>query len=201
MKNTALRVVISLKTFIGWAFVTTAFYSKPEAGESIIRPELSQAHLGIEDRDLKFEEGYQLQPHVVYLANSGGVKVGVTRKQQMTTRWIDQGATNTIVLAETTNRYEAGLIEVDLKQHISDKTAWQRMLKDETPNVNLVERKLELGKLLKEDLRKFISKDDTLYYIQYPVNHYPSKVKSINLDKENKVEATLQGIKRAIPNF
>lgn len=176
-------------------FCYNCFYSKPEAGESIIRPELSQAHLGIEDRDLEFEKGYQLQPHVVYIANSGGIKVGVTRKNQKTTRWVDQGASQAIVLAETTNRYEAGIIEVDLKQHISDKTAWQRMLKDETPEVNLVDKKKELGKILKADLQKFISEDDTVYDIEYPVNHYPTKVKSINLDKQNEINATLQGIR------
>ena len=34
-----------------------------------------------------------IQPHVVYLANTSGLKVGITRETQVPTRWIDQGAT------------------------------------------------------------------------------------------------------------
>ena len=37
----------------------------------------------------------QLQPHIVYLALSSHLKVGVTRKSQVPTRWIDQGASRT----------------------------------------------------------------------------------------------------------
>jgi hypothetical protein len=67
------------------------FYSSPAVGDWIMKPELSTAHLGIQDRDLAYEE-VQLQPHIVYLALSSEVKVGVTRKTQVPTRWIDQGA-------------------------------------------------------------------------------------------------------------
>lgn len=76
------------------------FFEAPEVGEWIIRPELSKAHLGIEDRDLAYEQQVQLQPHLLYLANSSEVKVGVTRKTQMPTRWIDQGAHEALVMLE-----------------------------------------------------------------------------------------------------
>ncbi|WP_417589102.1 DUF2797 domain-containing protein [Owenweeksia hongkongensis] len=176
-------------------FCKNCFFTSPMAGESIIRPELSRAHLGEEDRDLAFEKGYQLQEHVVYLANSGGLKVGVTRQQQVPTRWIDQGATQAIVLAKTSNRYEAGMIEVDMKNHVADKTAWQRMLKNEDAEVNLVEEKERLAGLLSADLQHFVCDDNEIHSMDYPVEHYPTKVKAINLDKNAEVKAVLQGIR------
>lgn len=176
-------------------FCQNCFFTKPEAGESIIRPELSTAHLGLVDRDLSFEQSFQLQPHIVYLANSGGLKVGVTRAYQKSTRWTDQGATQAIVLAETTNRYEAGQIELFLKNHVADKTVWQKMLKNEADDVNLILEKQRLGSLLSEDLTKFISTDDEVHELNYPVDEYPLKVKSMNLDKLGSIAMNLVGIR------
>lgn len=176
-------------------FCRNCFYSSPQAGESIIRPELSRAHENVEDRDLAFEKGYQLQPHIVYLANSGGLKVGVTRVAQIPARWIDQGASSAIILARTSNRYEAGIIEVAMKRHVADKTVWQRMLKNEDAEVDLLEEKERLSPLLPEELKHFVSSDTEITTLSYPVQHYPTKVKSINLDKTPEVKAVLQGIR------
>ncbi len=176
-------------------FCRNCFFTSPEAGESIIRPELSRAHEGVADRDLEFEKGYQLQPHVVYLANSGGLKVGVTRDAQIPTRWIDQGASEALVFARTSNRYEAGLIEVAMKNHVADKTAWQRMLKNEDPEIDLLAEKERLSPLLPDDLSQFLASDNEVTRLQYPVQHYPTKVKSINLDKNPELGAVLQGIR------
>lgn len=112
-------------------FCKECFFESPYASETILRPELSTAHLGIEERDLEVEKEIQLQPHIVYLAYTGDVKVGVTRESQVPTRWIDQGATFAIPIARTTNRYEAGVIEVEMKKHLADKTNWRKMLQDE----------------------------------------------------------------------
>ena len=106
------------------------FQSAPEASECILRPELCRAHLG-EGRDIEWEQNNHNQPHVVYLAASDTVKVGVTRATQVPFRWMDQGAISAIRLAETPNRYEAGKLEVALKSFFTDKTNWQRMLKNE----------------------------------------------------------------------
>ena len=122
-------------------FCYDCYFNNPAAGDAIFRPELSKAHLGIADRDLEFEQRYQLQPHVVYLANSGGLKVGVTRQAQKATRWMDQGANQTIVLAETSNRHEAGLIEIALKEHVADKTNWRNMLTNNFDAVDLLAEK------------------------------------------------------------
>src|SRR5690554_2495022 len=88
-------------------FCYDCFFEIPQAAEWIINPELSKAHLGIEDRDLEYEKSVQLKPHIVYLANSSTVKVGVTRKTQVPTRWIDQGAHEAIEIVEVPNRYLA----------------------------------------------------------------------------------------------
>ena len=99
-------------------FCKKCFFESPYASESILKPELSQAHLGIEERNLEVEQQIQLQPHIVYLAYTGDIKVGVTRESQIPTRWIDQGATFALPIARTNNRYEAGIIEVELKKFI-----------------------------------------------------------------------------------
>jgi len=92
-----------------------------------------------EDRDLEFEKKMQLQPHIVYLANSSSIKVGVTRKSQVPTRWIDQGAHEAIEIVEVPNRYLAGITEVALKEFVSDKTSWRKMLQNNIEDVDLLE--------------------------------------------------------------
>ena len=99
-------------------FCYDCFYEIPQAADWIMKPELSKAHLNIEDRDLDYEKAVQLKPHIVYLANSSNVKVGVTRKSQVPTRWIDQGAHEAIEIVEVPNRYLAGITEIALKSII-----------------------------------------------------------------------------------
>ena len=183
------------KTF-GEGMSFKAFQSSPLAVESIIRPELSRIHEGIALRDKEWEEKHHLQPHVVYLSLTSGIKVGVTRETQMPYRWIDQGATQAILLGETPYRQAAGLIEVALKSHISDKTNWRAMLKNEIPNnADLLEKKYELIELIPDDLQEFVSEDDEILEINYPVLQYPLKVKSMKLDKVALIEKKLVGIK------
>ncbi|NVK05685.1 MAG: DUF2797 domain-containing protein [Flavobacteriia bacterium] len=176
-------------------FCKNCFFTKPEAGDSILRPELSQAHLDKEDRDLAWEKKYQLQPHLVYLANSAGLKVGVTREQQRPTRWMDQGATAAIVLAQTENRYQAGAIEVALKEHMSDKTPWQRMVKGEDQDIDLLTEKENAMQWVPEEFKSMISDDNTITNITYPVQEYPTKAKSVNLEKVGEVQGKLVGIR------
>ena len=100
------------KTIFRQGFCQTCFFEIPIAGDWVMRPELSKAHLGQEDRDLEYEKKIQLQPHWVYLALSSHLKVGVTRKSQIPTRWIDQGAHQAVGILELPNRYLAGIAEV-----------------------------------------------------------------------------------------
>ncbi len=182
------------KTF-GNGLSYDAYKNSPLAVPSIINPELSRIHEGVALRDEAWEIEHHLKPHVVYLSKTAGVKVGVTRTTQMPTRWIDQGASEVIVLAETPYRQAAGLIEVELKQYISDKTAWQRMLKGELSQDNLIDRKNELLTKLPDELLKFVLEDDAIHTIEYPIEEHPTTVKSMKLDKVPLFEKKLVGIK------
>ena len=171
------------------------FYKVPQAADWIMKPELSQAHLDIEDRDLEYEKKMQLQPHIVYLANSSNVKVGVTRKDQVPTRWIDQGAHEALPIVEVPNRYLAGIAEVALKAHVSDKTNWRKMLKNEIEDVNLLDQREELQKYLPEEVRDYMVTDSSKVHIEFPVQKYPEKLKALNLDKTPAYEGKLVGVK------
>lgn len=176
-------------------FCYNCFQSAPEASECVIRPELCKAHLG-EGRDLEWEERNHNQPHVVYLASSDTVKVGVTRATQVPSRWIDQGAFAAIRLAETPNRFEAGRLEVALKSVFTDKTNWQRMLKNEIDeSIDLEEEKWQLHEQLPSDLTAYFSENDEIIEMNYPVELYPSKVKSLSFDKTPEITGKLSGIK------
>jgi hypothetical protein len=179
----------------GEGFCYPCFRDAPEAAECIIRPELCRAHLG-EGRDPEWEARHHNQPHVVYLALTDAVKVGITRADQVPTRWIDQGAYQAIPLARTANRYEAGVLEVALKSFFTDKTNWRKMLRNENDTtVDLVEEKWRIEELLPGDLRDFITDEEDITKIHYPVLTYPNKLNSINLDSEMHFAGKLLGIK------
>ncbi|KQC29922.1 DUF2797 domain-containing protein [Flagellimonas eckloniae] len=176
-------------------FCKSCFYETPLAGDWIMKPELSTAHLDKEDRDLEYEKKVQLQPHIVYLANSSNVKVGVTRKTQVPTRWIDQGAHEAIEIVEAPNRYLAGITEVALKEHVSDKTSWQKMLTNRVEDVNLVEWRNKLQSSIPEEASEYFLGENTETQLDFPVLEYPEKVKSLNLDKTPSYTGVLKGLK------
>ncbi len=176
-------------------FCKTCFFEIPQAADWIIRPELSTAHLNKEDRDLEFEKKVQLQPHIVYLANSSNVKVGVTRKTQVPTRWIDQGAHEAIEIVEVPNRYLAGITEVALKKYVSDKTNWRAMLKNEIEDEDLVEWRDRLNQFIPDEAKDYFIESNKETNIEFPVLKYPEKPKSLNLKKVTVYTGKLVGIK------
>ncbi|MFT7072574.1 DUF2797 domain-containing protein [Patiriisocius sp. Uisw_017] len=176
-------------------FCYDCFYEIPQAADWIMRPELSKAHLGIEDRDLAYEEKVQLKPHIVYLANSSNVKVGVTRKTQVPTRWIDQGAHEAIEIVEVPNRYLAGITELALKEYVADKTNWRAMLKNEIKDENLLEWRDTLKQYIPEEARAYFIENNTETTIHFPVLQYPTKLKTLNLTKTPEYQGVLKGIK------
>jgi hypothetical protein len=183
------------KTSFGQGFCYNCLQTAPEASESVIRPELSKAHLGIA-RDMEWAVKHDLIDHHVYLAVSGDVKVGVTRYHQVPTRWIDQGASAAIKLATAPNRHIAGIIEVFLKKYFTDKTDWRAMLKNEIAvNFNLTEEKEKVYQLLPSELKKYFESDNEVIEIEYPVISFPKNIKSVGFDKTPKIEGVLTGIK------
>ena len=176
-------------------FCYKCYWNAPQASQSIFKPELCTADLGIEERDLEWEKEFQISPHYVYLSNSSGIKIGITRKNNELTRWIDQGAVQGIVLAEVPNRRLSGLIEIELKQHVSDRTNWRKMLSGNPASLNLVDQKKHYIKYIPEDLQEFIIENNKVTEISYPVSVYPSKIKSLSFAKHNVIQGKLIGVK------
>lgn len=172
------------------------FYSNPAVGDWIMKPELSTAHLGIEDRNLDYEKQVQLQPHVVYLALSSEVKVGVTRKTQVPTRWIDQGAEQALSIVEVPNRFLAGIAEVALKNHFADKTNWRKMLTNDIAHTDLYDTKKKLQQWLPDDVQPYFDMQNAIIQeMHYPVLEYPKKINSLSLEKQPQFAGKLVGIK------
>ena len=207
--NQCLEKKISLK-FIGYeclscqqeieifrqGFCKKCYFKSPLAGEWIMKPELSKAHLDIEDRNLEYEKKIQLQPHIVYFAISSHIKVGVTRKSQLITRWIDQGADRALAMFEFPNRYLAGNCEVILKKSFSDKTNWRKMLSSASDqNLNFKEAEEFVDKNIGDSLKVYSLQPRIYKEINFPVIKYPDKINSLNLKKYIHYSGKLKGIK------
>jgi len=182
------------KALFAQGFCYDCFINAPSSSPCIINPELCEGHLG-KGRDVQWEKDHHVQPHFVYLAVASGLKVGVTRNTQVPTRWIDQGASFAIKVAETPYRQLAGEIEVALKNHFSDKTNWRRMLKNEIGDYDLEEEKWQIEEMLPADLAQYMTEDDDILEIKYPVIQFPEKIKSVGFDKHPIIEGKLNGIK------
>lgn len=144
------------------------------------------------------------QKQLVYLANSSGLKVGITQIRNNPTRWIDQGASQALAIFQTSNRYQAGLIEVVLKEYVSDKTNWRTMLLSNVPFIDLIAEKTlllsqaekNLSTILKKYADQIIQLDENnIISFEYPVLQYPKKIISLSLDKTPKISGILLGIK------
>ncbi|WPP52298.1 DUF2797 domain-containing protein [Catalinimonas niigatensis] len=185
---------ITKKSF-GQGFCYPCFIKAPENSECILRPELCRAHLG-EGRDVEWEKAHHLQPHIVYLAQTDAIKVGITRTTQVPTRWIDQGARRALPIATVPYRYLAGQIEVALKDQFTDKTNWRNMLKNVVNDELHLEEHCELAhQWIPEELGEYILQECPITEIHYPVLEYPEKVKSLILDKNPVISSTLLGIR------
>ncbi len=177
--------------------------SLAECDGCIVKPETCHFAAGT-CRDEAWAKDHCFQPHYVYLANSSGLKVGITRGSQIPTRWIDQGATQALALFKVANRFHAGLVEVALKAYVADRTDWRKMLKGISEPIDMIAARDQLlsqaqGAL--DALRDRLAVDeltplsDAPLEIAFPVDEYPAKVTSFNLDKTPVVEGTLLGIK------
>ncbi len=161
----------------------------------ILKPERCHYHLGT-CREPAWGDAHCMIPHWVYLANASGLKVGITRKTQVPTRWIDQGATAAMGLFEVPTRLMSGLVEVILAKTFSDKTNWRKMLQGKAESIDL----FTVGERIKPQI---LSQFDSVQLIEnpqicqfdYPVIAYPQKVAALSFDKTPLIEGTLLGIK------
>lgn len=171
----------------------------------IIKPEKCHYHEGT-CREPAWGEEHCFSDHFVYLANTGNLKVGITRHvtDGISSRWIDQGASQATVMLRVPDRLTSGKVEQLCTQYIGDKTNWRTMLKGQPEQQDLINLKHEMLDKLAEELQAIIAEkgiqavttvDDISHDIAYPVDDYPVKIKSINLDKTPQFSGTLTGIK------
>ncbi|RZA13531.1 MAG: DUF2797 domain-containing protein [Proteobacteria bacterium] len=158
----------------------------------IVRPELCHFAKGT-CREPEWGQANCMIPHTLYLANSSGLKVGITRTHQRLTRWIDQGAIEAIPVINLNTRLAIGELESHFKSHFADKTNWRNMLKGDVPTINLEDERKRALALLPEGIGTGLS--DARVTINYPVLEHPKKIVSLNLEKTPLIEGTLLGIK------
>ena len=193
-----------IKKSFNQGYCYPCFSSLAQCDLCIMKPETCHFDAGT-CREPDWAMKFCFQPHIVYLANSSGIKVGITRQSQIPTRWIDQGAVQALPIFRVASRYLSGLIEVTIAKHISDKTSWQQMLKSRPATVDLEQKKDELLQRCADELNKITARFghkaierleiDKTVDIHYPVDTYPAKIQSFNLDKNPHVSGILQGIK------
>ena len=171
----------------------------------IVKPELCHYSKGT-CREPQWAEAHCFNDHIVYLSNTGNVKVGITRQLQkgVSTRWIDQGATQAVAMFRVANRLISGLVETACKQYVGDKTNWRTMLKNEYETLDLNALKREIMSKVQPDIDNIHEQYGLLAVtpiesfavdIHYPAQQYPTKVSSINLEKEGGFVGQLLGIK------
>jgi hypothetical protein len=170
----------------------------------IVKPERCHYDQGT-CREPKWGDAHCMQPHVVYLANSSGLKVGITREGQIPTRWIDQGAAAALPIMRVQTRLQSGLVEVALAQHVSDRTDWRAMLRGDPVAQDLAARRDDLLAASEGELARIRHRfgaqalqplpDADPLELRYPVLQYPDKIRPLNLDKTPVVQGRLQGIK------
>ncbi len=180
------------------------FMKLAQCDSCIIHPEKCHFDQGT-CREPEWGEQFCMQDHIVYLANSSGVKVGITRATQVPTRWIDQGAVQALAIMRVRTRLQSGTLEMLFKQHVDDKTNWRDMLKGGDHLTDLHAESARLREACRTDIDELKQRfgfhaiseltgiDPVL--IEYPVLAYPEKISSFNFDSDPLVEGTLQGIK------
>ncbi|ANF81708.1 hypothetical protein A3K93_05595 [Acinetobacter sp. NCu2D-2] len=185
------------------------FKTKASCDMCIMKPETCHYHLGT-CREESFAQEVCFQPHIVYLANSSALKVGITRFGQMPTRWLDQGATQALPIMQVGSRRLSGQLETMFGTQVADKTDWRKLLKGEAEPINLLEIRDNLLEEFSPQIQQIrdefsmnfdfnenveiLEKELPREFI-YPVEQYPEKIKSHNLDKTPIIRGKLQGIK------
>lgn len=184
-------------------FCYPCFQKLAQCDRCIMSPELCHFAAGT-CREPEWGEKHCMQPHVVYLANSSGFKVGITRQTQVPIRWIDQGAVQALPLIEVSSRYLSGLVEDLFRTWLGDRTNWRKMLKNDVEVLDLLAEREKLKSLAEDGLNELRAAhpneriqwvDAEEYIFDYPYLAWPEKAKTYNLDKTPTIEDRLIAIK------
>ncbi|CAB1212580.1 DUF2797 domain-containing protein [Acinetobacter bouvetii] len=185
------------------------FKTKASCDMCIMKPETCHYHLGT-CREDSFAHEVCFQPHIVYLANSSALKVGITRLGQMPTRWLDQGATQALPIMKVGSRRLSGQLEIMFGTQVADKTDWRKLLKGEAEPLDLIEVREQLIEefapkiqTIRDEFSQNLEFNESIEVLEderprefvYPVEQYPEKIKSHNLDKTPIIRGKLFGIK------
>ena len=170
------------------------FRNRAENDICIVKPHLCHFHKGT-CRDQDFGLSHCMQPHIVYIAVSDNIKVGITRKSNMIQRWIDQGAVAAVPIAEVPDRKTAGEIENHLSQFINDKTNWRRMLKNQVADKDLLTVRSDIKNKIPEQYQEYFVESHDVLTFKYPQLLVPDKIQSLDLDKQGHIKGKLIGIK------
>ncbi|QVM92994.1 DUF2797 domain-containing protein [Pseudomonas entomophila] len=156
-------------------------------------------------REPSWGEQFCMTDHVVYLANSSGIKVGITRATQLPTRWLDQGASQALPIMRVATRQQSGLVEDVLRSQVPDRTNWRALLKGDAEVLDLPAIREQIFDACADGIRGLQERfglqaiqplpGAEVVQMRYPVEAYPKKIVSFNLDKDPVVEGTLLGIK------
>jgi len=173
-----------------------SFITLAECDQCMFKPELCHFAHGT-CRNESWGEANCFKPHIIYIAQSSDVKVGITRKVNVPHRWMDQGAVQALPILEVKDRKTSGLIEIEIAKELGDKTNWRKMLKNDLEEIDLLKIREKVLKKFKTiiDKNDAIVLDEKVYHFNYPVEVYPEKVKSLNFDKEPLISGKLMGIK------
>jgi hypothetical protein len=185
-----------IKKSYGQGYSWESYNTLPECDSCIFQPELCHYAAGT-CRDSEWGEKHCMQPHVVYLANSSQLKVGITRRTQVPTRWMDQGASFALPILEVKDRLTSGLLEIEIAKKMGDKTNWRKMLKNDIEDIDLEQKREQVLKEFAPLIKKYQAKvlDPEIYSFNYPVEQYPEKISSLSFDKKPIIEGKLLGIK------
>ena len=145
-------------------------------------------------RDPKWGESFCMQPHLVYLANSSGIKVGITRAGQQLGRWRDQGALQGRLLATASTRRAAGELEVQLAKEFGDRSQWRALVSSDADPIDLDVAAHRARELVPEPGEGVRYVDDETHSLSYPVAAWPP-TNRLNFKKTDTVSGVLTGIK------
>jgi hypothetical protein len=165
-----------------------------------VSPEKCHYHAGT-CREPEWGEAHCMIDHFVYLANTSGLKVGITRGTQVPTRWIDQGATQALPVFRVASRLDSGTGRSGCLHNTWPTRPPGRPCSrgratpgpcSGAPAADGTEWRARSGLREERGLDPITELDNgDVTTIDYPVLEYPSKVKSMTFDKLPEVGGAL----------